>query len=57
MRCEEIVRFLNLPETKEKFFAIGVTIVANLPQQLAATIKSDMATMGKIIKDVGIRAD
>ena len=54
---QEIVRFLNLPDTQARFLGMGVTIVANSPEQLAATIKSDMTKMGKIIKDAGIRAD
>ena len=52
---QEIVRVLNRAEVKEKFFNAGVEVVGSSPEQLAATIKSEMARMGKVIKDAGIR--
>ena len=52
----EIVRVLNKADVKERFFKAGSEVVANSPEQLAATIKADMARMGKVIKDAGIRA-
>ena len=48
---------LNLPETKEKVFVSGQEIVASSPQELAIYLKSDMARMGKVIKDLGIHAE
>ena len=53
----EIVRFLETAEAREKIFASGQEIVASSPQELAAFLKSDIARMGKVIKDVGIRAE
>lgn len=52
----EIVRVLNKADVKERFFKAGSEVVASSPRELAATIKADMATMGKVIKDAGIRA-
>ncbi len=52
---EEIVRVLNRKEVKERFLAAGSEIVGSSPEQFAATIKSDMARMGKVIRDAGIR--
>jgi tripartite-type tricarboxylate transporter receptor subunit TctC len=54
---EEIVRVLKLPEVKDRFFNAGVEIVASTPEQLAATVKSEMTVLGKLIKDVGIREE
>ena len=54
---QEIVRFLNRPETREQLFNIGQEVVAGTPAQLAATVKSEMTRLGKVIKDVGIRAE
>ena len=54
---QEIVRILNTPQLKERFIRAGSEVVASSPQQLAATIKTDMATMGKVIRDAGIRAE
>ena len=53
----EIVRALNLPDVKEKFFNAGIEPVGSTPQQLAAAVKSEVARMGKVIKDAGIKAD
>lgn len=54
---QEIVRVLTREEVKEKFFNAGVETVASSPAQLAAIMKSDMARMGKVIKDAGIRGE
>ena len=48
---QEIVRYLNAPDVKDKFLASGVEVVASSPQQLAATLKSEMAKWGKVIKN------
>ncbi len=51
----ELVRMLGRPDIKEKFLAMGVEAVGSSPAELAAEVKADMARMGKVIKDVGIR--
>jgi len=52
---QEIVRVLNRPDVKEKFFNVGVETIGSTPEQLAARVKSDVVSYGKIIKDAGIR--
>ena len=52
----DIVRVLNRAEVKERFIKAGSEVVASSPKELAAAMKSDMATMGKVIRDAGIRA-
>ena len=54
---QEIVRALNKPEVKERFLNAGLEIVGNSPEQFAATMKADMAKMGKVIKDAGIKVN
>ena len=54
---QEVVRFLNRPETKERFFAVQQEVVANTPEQFAAAIKSDMATWSKLFKATGIKKE
>lgn len=54
---EEIVRVLNRPDVQEKFFNAGVEVVGSSPERLAVTIKSEIATLGKLIKDAGIRQE
>ena len=50
----EIVRVLNGAVVKERLFNSGSEVVANSPSEFAAFIKSDMARMGKVIRDAGI---
>ena len=54
---DEIVRVLHKPDIKEKFFNSGIEVAGGTSADLAATVKSEMAQYGKIIKDAGIRAD
>jgi len=54
---QEIVRFMRMSETKEKFFNGGAEVVASSPEQFAARIKSDVANIGKLIKDAGIKVN
>jgi tripartite-type tricarboxylate transporter receptor subunit TctC len=50
----EIVRVLNGAVVKERLFNSGSEVVANSPGEFAVFIKSDMARMGKVIRDAGI---
>ena len=51
----ETVRALNQADVKEKFFNAGVETVGSTPQEFANTVKSEMARLGKLIRDAGIR--
>jgi tripartite-type tricarboxylate transporter receptor subunit TctC len=51
----EIVKTLGDTDVKEKFFALGMQTVGGTPEQLAATVNSEMKRMGKVIKDAGVR--
>lgn len=53
----EILRVLNTPEMRARLFNVGIEVVGNSPEQFAEAIKSEMATMGKLIKDAGIRTE
>ncbi len=53
----EVARVLTRPEVKERFFAQGTLVMASSPEALTAMMKSEMATLGKLIQDIGIRAD
>ena len=54
---QDIVRVINREDVKEKFFNAGIESIGSSPEQLAATIKSEMAKMGKVIKNAGMRDD
>lgn len=53
---QEMVKVLNLPEVKEKFFAVGTEVVGSSPVQLMQIMKSEMVKWEKIIRQAGIRA-
>ena len=52
---QEVVRLLQTPEAKERLLSNGTEFVGSSPEQLAVYIKSDMARVGKVIKDAGIK--
>jgi tripartite-type tricarboxylate transporter receptor subunit TctC len=50
----EIVRVLNNAEVRQRLFDSGAEVVASSPAELAAAMKSEMATAGKLIQELGI---
>ena len=54
---QEIVRVLNKPDVRQKFFDSGAEIVASSPDELGNRMKSEIPMWTKIIKDAGIRAE
>ncbi len=53
----EIVTAFSKPEVKERFLAVSVEVVGSTPDEFTAVIKGEMNRLGKVIKDVGIRAE
>ena len=54
---KETVQVLNVPDVKEKLQSVGVEVIGDMPDQLAARVRADIARMGKVIKDAGIRGN
>jgi len=52
----EIVRAFNQQDVKDTLFGLGIEPVGSSPQELMALMKSDIARLGKVIKDAGIGA-
>jgi len=52
---QEIVRVLGQSDVEEKFTRMGISVVASSPEQLAATVKSEVTRMGKIIRETALR--
>ena len=44
---------MRLPEVSEKLVVAGLIIVTESPEFFAALLKSDYATYGKLVKDIG----
>ena len=54
---QEVVRALHQADVKEKLFRIGIDVAGSTPEQLTATMKSEMTKLGKVIRDNAIRAE
>ena len=48
---------LNAPEVKDRFNALGFTIIGNTPQEFAAVVKSELAKFRKVVADAGIKVE
>ena len=46
---------MNRTDIREKFVNVGAEVVGSSPQEFAAKIRAEIASMGKVIKDAGIR--
>jgi tripartite-type tricarboxylate transporter receptor subunit TctC len=54
---QEIVRIINQPDIRKRFLGAGSEPVGSSPDELAATIRLEIAKWSKLIKDTGMRAD
>lgn len=54
---QETVRVLHTPELKGRFLNSGVETVGNSPEQFAVAIKAEMARLGKVVKDSGMKVE
>ena len=54
---QEVVLYLNQPNVKQRILDGGEEVVGSSPAEFGAKVKAEMARMGKVIKDAGIKAD
>ena len=54
---DRIVKILRSPGEAQRFTERGFDIIASTPEELAAHLKGEVARLGKLIKDRGIKAD
>lgn len=52
---KDIALVLDKPDVKERLFTTGSEIVGGTPEEFGAIMKSEIARLGKVIKDAGIR--
>lgn len=52
---QEIVRTLGKQEIRDRVFLSGSEVIASSPELFSARIKAEVARMGKVIREVGIR--
>jgi len=53
----EVMRIVKLPDIREKLAAMGIEPVGDTSEQLARTIRSEIARYGPVVKAANIRAD
>ncbi len=54
---QEMLRVLHTAEVQEKFMNAGVEAAGTTPEQFAAMVKTEMARLGKVIRNAGIRVE
>jgi tripartite-type tricarboxylate transporter receptor subunit TctC len=54
---QELVKALNRADTRQRLGDLGIEVVANTPEEFAASMKNDIARTAKLIKDAGIRVE
>jgi tripartite-type tricarboxylate transporter receptor subunit TctC len=54
---KEIARILQLPDVKEKMAADGADAVGNTPEEFNAHIRAEVAKYGKLVKEIGLKAE
>jgi tripartite-type tricarboxylate transporter receptor subunit TctC len=53
----DLAEALKTPAVREKFLSTGIETVGSTPDELARTMKSEIARLGKVIRDAGIKGD
>lgn len=54
---QEMVRAVQSPEVKARLEAEEAEIIANTPEQAAASIRADLDKWGEVVRKTGIRAN
>jgi len=53
----EILQVLALPAARDELLKMGFEIVPNTPEEYAAFLKQEHARWGKVVKDLGLKAE
>ena len=51
------MKALNAGDVKAKLLGLGLLVVGDRPEQLAAKLKADFERRGKILREVGIKPE
>ena len=54
---QEFIKAVRSPDIEKSLAERGLDVVTNTPEQFAAVIKADTATLGKVVKESGAKAD
>jgi tripartite-type tricarboxylate transporter receptor subunit TctC len=53
----EVVQIVGLPAIRAQLTKMGFEIVANTPEQYAVFLREENVKWGKVVKDLGLRAE
>ncbi|MEO7728269.1 MAG: hypothetical protein ABIS45_13525 [Burkholderiales bacterium] len=53
----DVIKVLNLPDTRERLAQQGIVLVGNSPEEAAAYVKSEITNWAKVIKAANVRVD
>lgn len=53
----EIIKIMAAPDVQERLFQLGAEAVTSTPEQLGDHIRREIAKWGKVVKDMGIKAN
>jgi tripartite-type tricarboxylate transporter receptor subunit TctC len=53
----EFVKAVRSPDIEKSLTERGLDVVTTTPEQFAAVIRADTATLGKVVKESGAKAD
>ncbi len=54
---QETLRVLRTAEVKDKFLSAGVEAAGTTPEHFGTLVKTEMARLGKVVRDAGIRVE
>jgi tripartite-type tricarboxylate transporter receptor subunit TctC len=52
-----VLKVMALPETRERMAGFGAEITTSSPEEFAAHIRSEMAKLGKVVRDANIKVN
>ena len=53
----DIVRALALPDVRDRLSSLGFELIGSTPDEFAARLKTDIARLGKVVREAGIHAE
>jgi tripartite-type tricarboxylate transporter receptor subunit TctC len=53
----EVVKILRIPEISERIRVTVAEVIANSPEEAASNLRSDYQRIGRLVQEMGIRAD
>ena len=53
----EVAKVVSLPDTRQRFLALGIESAGSTPEELTAHLKAEIARWGPVIRNAGVKVD